>query len=95
MSGYHGMAGPQLTHFFKGCLAVKSMSLQSLYPFSGSGELPDILFRMGKYSVDLQVTVWSPALLSLLDCSQQWYCYLRILQLRLWSSPCALRLSSK
>lgn len=34
-------------------LRMKSMSVQSLYPFSGNGELPDVLFRMEKYSFDL------------------------------------------
>lgn len=35
---------------------MKSVSLQSLYSFCGNGELPDVLFRMEKYSFDLEVT---------------------------------------
>lgn len=33
---------------------MKSVSLQSLYLFCG--KLPDVLFRMEKYSFDLEVT---------------------------------------
>jgi len=48
---------------------MKSMSLQSLYAFSGNGELPDALFRMEKYSFNLKV-LKSTVLISLLNYSQ-------------------------